>query len=246
MEIKHWLVTGDTHGRIVNRILQIDKEKYPPEETALIILGDAGANFYLNKTDSKNKKDINNRHYYIYCVRGNHEARPVDIPGMELIYDNQVQGYVYMESNFPYIRYFVDGMNYVIDGKKVLVIGGAYSVDKYYRLARFDEDAKWTGWFENEQLSPIERDLIEKFVEGESYDIVLTHTCPRSWQPTELFIDGLPQEFVDNSMEDWLDELKDKFSWSTWFYGHYHADIFYHSRHAIMLYEQIIPFGEIK
>lgn len=208
-------------------------------------MGDSGINFYLNKTDSKNKKDINSRHYYIYCVRGNHEARPVDIPGMALVYDNQVQGYVYMENNFPYIRYFVDGMEYMIDGKKVLVIGGAYSVDKYYRLARVRKDAKWTGWFENEQLSSVERDLIEKFVEGESYDIVLTHTCPRSWQPTELFIEGLPQEFVDNAMEDWLDELKDKFSWSTWFYGHYHADIFYHSRHAIMLYEQIIPFGEI-
>ena len=208
-------------------------------------MGDCGVNFYLNKTDSKNKKDINSRHYYIYCVRGNHEARPVDIPGMELVYDNQVQGYVYMENNFPYIRYFVDGISYMIDGKRTLVIGGAYSVDKYYRLARFPKDAKWTGWFENEQLSPIERDLIEKFVEGESYDIVLTHTCPRSWQPTELFIDGLPQEFVDNSMEDWLEQLKDKFSWNTWYYGHYHADILYHSRHAIMLYEQIIPFQTI-
>lgn len=204
-----------------------------------------GINFYLNKTDSKNKKYINSRHYYIYCVRGNHEARPVDIPNMRLKYDEQVSGYVYMENNFPYIRYFVDGMDYIIDGKKVLVIGGAYSVDKYYRLARVHEDAKWTGWFENEQLNKQERELIQSFVEGESYDIVLTHTCPRSWQPIELFINGLPQESVDNSMEDWLDELKDKFSWSTWFYGHYHSDIFYHSRHAIMLYEQIIPFQTI-
>lgn len=202
-------------------------------------------NFYLNKTDSKNKKDINSRHYYIYCVRGNHEARPVDIPGMRLEYDEQVSGYVYMENNFPYIRYLVDGADYVIDGKRTLVIGGAYSVDKYYRLARFPKDAKWTGWFENEQLNKQERELIQSFVEGERYDIVLTHTCPRSWQPTELFIKKLPLALVDNSMEDWLDELKDKFSWSTWFYGHYHADIFYHSRHAIMLYEQIIPFGEI-
>ena len=165
---------------------------------------------------------------------------------MKLEYDEQVSGYVYMENNFPYIRYFVDGISYMIDGKKTLVIGGAYSVDKYYRLARVHKDAKWTGWFENEQLSSVERDLIEKFVEGENYDIVLTHTCPRSWQPTELFIDGLPQESVDSSMEDWLEKLKDKFSWGSWYYGHYHADILYYSRHAIMLYEQIILFGEIE
>ena len=169
----------------------------------------------------------------------------MNIPGMKLIYDEQVQGYVYMENNFPYIRYFVDGMNYVIDGKKVLVIGGAYSVDKYHRLAKFPKDAKWTGWFENEQLNKQERELIQSFVEGESYDIVLSHTCPRSWQPTELFINGLSQESVDNSMEDWFEQLKDKFLWNTWYYAHYHADILYHSRHAIMLYEQIIPLQTI-
>ena len=56
---------------------------YEPAETALIILGDAGINFYLNKTDKKNKKIINNTGYIIYCVRGNHEERPENIETME-------------------------------------------------------------------------------------------------------------------------------------------------------------------
>lgn len=129
-----------------------------------------------------------------------------------------------MENNFPYIRYFVDGISYMIDGKKTLVIGGAYSVDKYYRLAKFHKDATWTGWFENEQLSGQERELIQSFVEGESYDIVLTHTCPRSWQPTDLFLHGIDQTTVDNSTEDWLDELKNKISWNIFLWGHYHKD----------------------
>ena len=42
--IKNWLVTGDTHGQVLERLSHIG---YPPDETALIILGDMGLNFYL-------------------------------------------------------------------------------------------------------------------------------------------------------------------------------------------------------
>ena len=80
--IKHYLITGDTHGRVIERISHIPSH-YEPAETALIILGDAGINFYLNKTDKKNKKIINNTGYIIYCVRGNHEERPENIETME-------------------------------------------------------------------------------------------------------------------------------------------------------------------
>lgn len=53
--IKNWLVTGDTHGRVMERLSQIDSDKYIPDETAIIILGDAGINYFLNKTDVKNR-----------------------------------------------------------------------------------------------------------------------------------------------------------------------------------------------
>ena len=37
--IKNWLVTGDTHGRVMERLFHIEN-CYVPEETAIIILGD--------------------------------------------------------------------------------------------------------------------------------------------------------------------------------------------------------------
>lgn len=55
--IKNYLISGDTHGKVVER-LSLITPNYKPEETALIILGDAGINFYLNKTDTKNKKTL--------------------------------------------------------------------------------------------------------------------------------------------------------------------------------------------
>jgi 3-oxoacid CoA-transferase subunit A len=95
----------------------------------LIILGDAGFNFYLNKTDWKLKRNTNNTGYTIYCVRGNHEERPENLK-IPLVYDEEVNGLVYCEKEFPNIKYFVDGSSYDIKGYSVLTIGGAYSVDK--------------------------------------------------------------------------------------------------------------------
>lgn len=41
--IKRWIITGDTHGQVVNRLKNITRnmEGIVPEETAVIILGDS-------------------------------------------------------------------------------------------------------------------------------------------------------------------------------------------------------------
>ena len=231
--IKNWLVTGDTHGQIMTRLRNIDTTNYPPKETALIILGDAGINFYLDKTDLKNKKIINNQGFTLYCVRGNHEERPKNLGYIEHWYDENVKGYVMYEPDFPNIKYFKDGNTYEICGKSILVIGGAYSVDKWYRLNRVGVTSKLdkdylnphkTGWFPDEQLFDWEMATIEKEYFGKHYDVILTHTCPVSWEPIELFLPGLNQSDVDKTMELWLDKVKQNISWNIWLFGHYHSD----------------------
>ena len=62
-------------------------------------------------------------------------------------------------------------------------------------------------------------DLINK-----SFDFIFTHTCPKDWQPTDLFLGSVDQSRVDSSMELWFEELKDKIDWGIWCFGHYHAD----------------------
>lgn len=234
--IQHLIFTGDTHGGMatVSRIDNIKRNmpEYKPEETMIVILGDAGLNFWLNNTDKKDKKILNSMNYHIYCVRGNHEQRPELIKSMTLVNDENVNNVVYMEEAFPNIRYFVDGKIYNLLGYKCLVVGGAYSVDKWYRLARAgyskDEaetaDPKKCGWFKDECLTAAEMVAIMEEVKGESIDFVLSHTCPLSWEPTDLFLNGIDQSTVDKSMEIWLDELKDNIKWKYWLFGHYHAD----------------------
>ena len=130
--IKTWLITGDTHGDTV-RYSRFNSYKNP-EEVAMIVLGDAGFNYELNYGDIVRKQRASKYGGYIYCVRGNHEERPGNMSTMTKEWDSNVGGYVYMEVDFPLIRYFIDGEIYLINGLRTLVIGGAYSVDKYYRL----------------------------------------------------------------------------------------------------------------
>lgn len=234
--LKNWIVTGDTHGGVstISRVGNIRRNmpECKPEETAIIILGDAGLNFYLNNTDKKYKKLLNSQGYHIYCVRGNHEERPENIPGMILVEDINVDNFVWLEEAYPNIRYFVDGNVYSINGKKALVIGGAYSVDKWFRLARagYSKDEaeaanpKKCGWFKSELLTADEMDAITEKIVGKRFDFVLSHTCPLSWEPNDLFLNGIDQNQVDKSMEIWMDKLLNTIDWRVWLFGHYHAD----------------------
>ena len=234
--IKHWIITGDTHGGVstISRVgnIQRNMPECKPEETGIIILGDAGLNYFLNNTDKKNKKLLNSMGFHIYCVRGNHEQRPSLVENMHPIEDEEVGNTVWMEDSFPNIRYFNDGYSYKIGNKNVLVIGGAYSIDKWYRLARAgyaaheadEANPKKCGWFKHEQLTEKEMEEILDIWHGANFDIILTHTCPLSWEPTDLFLRGIDQSTVDKSMEIWLDQVKDLVNWKLWLFGHYHAD----------------------
>lgn len=216
--IEHWFVTGDTH-RDFSRFKNYPENMTDYENVAIIILGDAGINYCLDHHDDELKDFLaRNYKFRIYCVRGNHEARPQNIPDMQLVYDEDVGGEVYMQEKWPQIRYFKDWGLYLIDGFEVAVIGGAYSVDKWYRLAR---GAKW---FEDEQLS--EEEMLNCTIEltNMEVDFVLTHTCPIGWEPVDLFLAGIDQSRVDKSMELFLEEIANCMAWKVWLFGHYHTD----------------------
>jgi 3-oxoacid CoA-transferase subunit A len=219
---------------VETRISNIVRNLATPEcgldrsEVAVIILGDAGLNFYLNKTDEKKKKILANYGIRIYCVRGNHEERPENL-GYKLEFDKDVGGDVYIDDVNPEIRYFQDGGIYWIEGHKTLIVGGAYSVDKWWRLRRAglteqDNNPKMSGWFSDEQLTEDEKTAIDFVTLNESFDFVLTHTCPIAWEPTDLFLGCIDQSTVDKSMELWLDTIKDNVQWKYYLFGHFHAD----------------------
>lgn len=205
-------ITGDTH-REFSRLNYIKDIK---ENDMLIVLGDAGINYCLDNEDISYKEYLKEFKIKIFCVRGNHEERPENIDSYKEI--DMFGGKVYIEENYPNLIFAKDGEIYNIDGKRFLVIGGAYSIDKNYRLLYGYK------WFKDEQLSDIEKKNILEKVKGEHFDIVLTHTCPYKYEPTETFLNDIDQTKVDKTMEHFLDKVEESISYNKWYCGHYHIE----------------------
>lgn len=255
--IKQWFITGDTHGAHETCVrLRIFKQKNPdliPEETGIIFLGDVGINWCGESLggsyDAGDKKAVNKFGYQLYLLRGNHEFRPSTLSCIEIGNDENVKGMVYREPAYPNIHYFLDGGGqYWINDIKVFALPGAYSVDKNFRLA--------TGkrWFRDEQMTLEERhdiyDSIKLYMELAHYDediIILSHTCPLNFEPyiKYLFMDGLDQESIDKSMEQFLDVIHETVpDYKHWYFGHFHDDKDFDDVHATILFKSIVPFGK--
>lgn len=208
---------------------------YKPEETAIIILGDCGFLFWLSKSEHHHNIEISNKGYTIYALRGNHESRVTDLTGWKRIYDYNVENDVYIFPDMPNIRFLLDYGAYNFGGYYCYVIGGAYSVDKWYRLERVGMTEETniptkSGWFANEQLTTDEMNAAEWEIDmilntGKKFDFILSHTCPYSLRPTDMFLSGIDQSKVDSSMELWMDKIYQKNRGnSIWIWGHYHRD----------------------
>lgn len=213
--MKNWFVTGDCHCDL-SRFYNANCD-YNNSESSVIILGDAGINTGYSQ-DKYIKEEIkNNFKGTIYCVMGNHELRPTQVHGMKKIWDTEVSGYVYYQEEYPNIKYFEMAGIYHINQHRVLVLGGAYSVDKKYRLIHN------MFWNPDEQMTDNEKLEISLQIKNQEFDFVLSHTCPISFQPIDLFI-SMDRDDVDNSMEKWLEQIKDEVKWKIWLFGHYHKD----------------------
>jgi len=204
-------ITGDTH-RDFSRFYKLEKDT----DNMLIVLGDVGINYYLNEEDKIYKEYLKKLKLKLFCVRGNHEERPENISIYKEV--EMFGGKVFIEEEYPNLIFAKDGETYNIDGKKILVIGGAYSVDKQYRLLHGYK------WFKDEQLTKEEMDTILDEVKGKQFDIVLTHTCPYKYEPREVFMQGLDQSKVDKSMEHFLDKVEENINYDKWYCGHYHTE----------------------
>ena len=121
---------------------------------------------------------------------------------------------------YPHLLFAKNGEIYHIDGKKVLVMGGAYSIDKIYRIHNN------LRWFPEEQPNQQDKDFCERNLETHHWkvDAVLSHTCPFKYIPRETFIPNIDQNSVDNTTEKWLDKIEDNLEYNKWFCGHYHTD----------------------
>lgn len=210
-------ITGDTH-RNFDRIYCFCEENNTTKDDIMIILGDAGINYYLFGMDDNLKAELNMMPITLFAIHGNHEERPYNIPS----YEEQKWhgGTVYIEPKYPNLIFAKDGEIYDFNDHKYIVIGGAYSVDKYIRQIR-----GWQ-WFESEQPSEEIKAYVEQQLDkiGWQIDGVLSHTTPKTYEPTWAFLSEIDQSKVDKTTEIWLDKIEKKLKYKHWYAGHFHVD----------------------
>lgn len=226
---------GDTHGDF-SWLKDWCKNENTTEKDAIIILGDAGINFWLKRgsSDTSNKRKIAAQPITVLCIQGNHEKRPEPFMGYELVYKREIGGFVWVEEKYPNIWFLINGI-YVINGKKFLIADGAYSIDKEYRLTR------GVPWFKDEQMSDEDMEKLFKICEHEKYfHYVLSHTAPMNYEPTYLFLPFIDQSRVDKHTEWILQQIYDKIDFGHWYFAHYHDTNLNYQPKMSLLYKEII------
>jgi len=209
---------GDIHGDVQRIIDVINGDNC--EEKNIIVLGDAGINYYLDQRDIELKKKLqdeidnnNNKLINVFFLRGNHECRPEHICdyGCKHIYG----GECYIEEEFPNLIFLKDGESYKIDNKNIIALGGGFSDDWFYRLLN---DKIWV----DQELSYQEYERAKEKLDNTGEIIVLSHMLPSS----ALSLFNINKEFCSDT-ETLLESILELYSSKImeWYAGHYHKDI---------------------
>lgn len=239
---------GDLHGaweRLKNEI-----ESKDITDCAFIICGDIGIGFNHEEVDKKKLEEINkflkNRNLTLICLRGNHDKPSIFNRDIEDV--TKTQDFWY--SNLKLVP---DYTVLSINGKNILMIGGATSIDREKRKHEYrirvkgfmdaypvldEESAKeivlpsyWEG-----EIPYVDREAIEK-IKNDNILIthVLTHTCPsfatpkrgklnlKSWFELDPFLEN-DLDYERSVMDNIYDVLLEySHPLEEWVFGHFHT-----------------------
>lgn len=229
-----FFITGDKHRRF-DKVKEFCQDMNTRRKDVLIILGDAGFNYYDDKRDDDLKKEISALNITLFCLHGNKENRPQNVGTYGI--RSFCGGKVYYEPKYPNIYFAIDGEIYTFEGKKYMVVGGAHSVDKMRCLE------EGTPFWYDEMPDDTTKEKVISNLRKEDNKIygMMTHTCPIDYLPTEMFMSTrqnadikkkprkakkkkLFKPDIDRSTEIWLGSLEQKINYKIWFCGHYHVD----------------------
>lgn len=218
-------VTADLHGD-ADRFNSKEIRQLKKGDT-LIVLGDFGFLWQDTPKEKKFLKKLGKKKYQILFLDGAHEN--FDLLEQYPLEDwggGQVRR---IEGN---LLYLTRGQVYVIEGKRIFVMGGGESDEKELR-------SRQQKWFPQELPDPQQmeeaRENLERF--RWSVDYVLTHECSETMK---IFLSSVQQ---GNSLNQFLTEIEEKLQFRRWFFGCYHLDKQIPPRHCAV-YRAVWPLDE--
>lgn len=217
------MVIGDVHSDF-GRLNDLQSRK---KAKTILATGDFGY-WPFSKTGGNYVDNIRAQNAQIFWCDGNHESHNL-LNELE-----REHGTVPIEVA-PSVFYCPRGTTITLeDGRTVLFMGGAMSVDAHLREVYRD-------WFPQEVIDRSDLDKIP----DTKIDIVISHTCPNSFNveafmETSLFTSNWVLKRTDPS-KHYLDVILDRFRPGLWFFSHYHLGM--RGQHQNTKWECLNMFG---
>lgn len=209
-------ITGDTHGNQLRWVDKLERSLIPSD--CLIVAGDFGIGFFDGPkwTEEEFFDYLEEQDYTILFCDGNHENfEKLNSYGVEDWHGGKVH---VIRRN---VLHLMRGEVYELDGKKLFVMGGGYSLDKAIRKP-------YVSWWPDEMPNKGEYDHAYKNLKLHDFkvDYVLSHTAPVNtieyMTRKGLGISGcIPEEYELTGFLQWVSE---KASYEKWYFGHFHVD----------------------
>ena len=203
-------VTGDTHGDIIRFIENNMEDSDWTKDDFLIICGDFGFVFLDSEQERQKLDYLESKPYTICFCDGNHE----NFPKLFSYPQEKWNG-----GNVHRVRknvfHLMRGQTFLIDGKKIFTMGGAYSIDRYMRTLNK------SYWKEELPSGEEYREAIQNLKEhNNSVDLVITHTAPREI----IRRMGKYPDAHDMELTGFLEWIMYEVKFEHWYFGHWHLD----------------------
>ena len=212
------LVTGDIHGCTDIGKLSAKAnhaQKLMTKDDFLIIAGDFGLVWNNDAEDLWWRKWLDMKPYTTLFIDGNHENFDLLETFEEVEFCG---GRAHRIGNSIY--HLMRGEMFELQGKKFFTMGGAESHDKEFREIG---SSLWEQELPSDEEYAHALDTLEK--NDWKTDYVLTHCAPSSIQHEIAVKLGLKNEYPDNKLNAFLEEIGKKIDYKAWFSGHYHTDM---------------------
>lgn len=222
-------ITGDTHAdydwkKLMTKSFPVQKEL--TKDDYVIIAGDFGGVFLLDRTDKYIQKNYNERNFTTLFVDGNHENHDaLDAYPVEEWHGGKIHKIA--DSVFHLMR----GQVFEIGGKTFFTMGGAESTDKQYRK-------EGRSWWAREMpaIDEYEEAVINLEKHSGKVDYVITHCAPEA---TLCALNMPDMHFRSvNELTSFFDTIAQTILFKDWYFGHYHDDSDCGKFH--MLYQRIV------
>lgn len=216
-------VCGDTHMPV--DVKKLSTKNWPEsreltQDDVLVQLGDFGGIWYplnSNKEQDYWLEWLCNKNWTTAVVPGNHENYDViDTFPWEEKWGDRVQ--VYEHDNGRKIYFLRKGGLYNINGRSILAIGGAKSIDKEWRVIG-------ESWWEQEAISykEIEDTFDSMDKSNRKVDYILTHTCPERILHHFIWPTVHTMGKFKCPVAQFLNEVDNQMEFKEWHFGHMHS-----------------------